>query len=84
MKPYERSYQRYWYAYHPSWDGFLESGKDGYLILGCMDLNSAFAIPSSVLADVLSDLNTRTKKNGSNIGIFNLLTEVMVNTNWFT
>jgi hypothetical protein len=51
----------YWYAYHPQWDEFLAEGKTAYFVLGCMDLNVAFAIPRRVLHPVLDALNTTTK-----------------------
>lgn len=51
----------YWYAYHPRWDEFLAEGKTAYFVLGCMDLNVAFAIPRRVLHPVLDALNTTTK-----------------------
>ena len=51
----------YWYAYHPQWDEFLGAGESSYLVLGCMDLNSAFAVPLQVLRDVLSKLNVSTR-----------------------
>src|SRR5215813_444552 len=47
----------YWYAYHPRWDDFLGAGKSGYLILGCMDLSSAFAIPLEVIRLRRNELN---------------------------
>jgi hypothetical protein len=34
----------YWYAYHPQWDEFLQEGTQSFLVLGCMDLNFAFAM----------------------------------------
>jgi len=63
-KPYERGSQRYWYAYHPRWDEFLAGGEEGYLILGCMDLDSAFSIPRTDLTDILDKLNVTVKKDG--------------------
>src|SRR5271166_5605170 len=40
---------KYWYAYHPEWNEFLNEGKFGYFVLGCMDLKIAFAIPHGEL-----------------------------------
>jgi len=51
---------RYWYAYHPEWNEFLQEGKDSYFVLGCMDLDVAFAIPLNVMAANLDGLNTTT------------------------
>lgn len=64
-KRYERqgSY-RYWFAFHPQWDDFLRDGKDSSLLLGCMDLGFAFAIPWRVIHESLGSLNTTTTKDG--------------------
>jgi hypothetical protein len=48
----------YWYAYHPRWDAFLGEGNKAFLILGCMDIDLAFAIPLSILRKNLDKLNT--------------------------
>ena len=31
--------------YHPQWDEFLKEGEESYLLLACMDLDDAFALP---------------------------------------
>lgn len=53
----------YWYAYHPQWDEFLAGGSNGLFVLGCMNLEYAFAIPRSVMVANLDYLNTTTKHN---------------------
>jgi hypothetical protein len=53
----------YWYAYHPPWHAFLQEGAEAHLLLGCMDLCFAFAIPLAVLSPLLDALNT-TEKDG--------------------
>jgi hypothetical protein len=53
----------YWYAYHPPWHQFLQEGSDAHLLLGCMDLPFAFALPLEVLTPLLGALNT-TEKDG--------------------
>lgn len=55
---------KYWYAYHPAWDKFLDEGKEGFLVLGCMDLNTAFAIPFSLIHSILGVLNVTELENG--------------------
>jgi hypothetical protein len=55
----------YWYAYHPGWDAFLGEAQQGYFVLGCMDLDQAFALPVSVLREHLDVLNTTTKPDGT-------------------
>ena len=51
---------RYWYAYHPEWNEFLQEGRTSYFVLGCMDLDIAFVIPLNVIAANLDGLNTTT------------------------
>lgn len=63
-KRYEREGQRYWYAYHPKWDDFLKDADDSYLILGCVDMERAFAIPRDELLPNLSFLNMTEKPEG--------------------
>ena len=67
-KRYERSsgprYARYWYAYHPQWDAFLSEVSDAHLVLGCMDLPTAFAIPRSVIFGLLGALNVTETERG--------------------
>jgi hypothetical protein len=60
----DRSTTPYWYAYHPRWDAFLEPAKQAFFILGCMDLNVAFAIPLDVIRERLDELNTTVKADG--------------------
>jgi len=64
-KRYTKGSYPYWYAYHPQWDEFLGEGKEGYFVLGCMDLNHAFAIPLEVLRDNLPHLNTTTTERST-------------------
>jgi hypothetical protein len=60
---HEKSTRPYWYAYHPH--EFLDEGDDGYLALGCMDLDSAFVIPMGKLLPVLPSLYTTQAKRGT-------------------
>jgi hypothetical protein len=62
-KRYEGDYQPYWYAYHPKWDAFLSEG-DGFLILCCMDLESAFAVPQNWFEENKANLNATEKPDG--------------------
>ena len=55
----------YWYAYHPAWDIYLGEGAKGWLVLGCVDLNQAFAIPVDVMRAQLDKLNMTIKEDGS-------------------
>lgn len=54
----------YWYAYHPEWDDFLGSADRSFLILGCMDLDKAFAIPREIIKKNLNNFNTSEKGEG--------------------
>jgi len=55
----------YWYAYHPQWDTFLGEADRGFFVLGCMDLETAFAVPHAVMKPLLPSLNTTTNKGGT-------------------
>jgi hypothetical protein len=55
----------YWYAYHVQWDDFLGGSEKGYFVLGCMDLEIAFAIPHKVVHDALPDLHTTEAERGT-------------------
>jgi hypothetical protein len=55
----------YWYAYHPRWNDFLGDDVKGFFILGCMDLEIAFAMPVNVIRQHLEELNTTTKEDGT-------------------
>jgi hypothetical protein len=47
----------YWYAFHPHQKVFLADAKKGYLLLGCLDSDVAYAIPFSVVDQLLPYLN---------------------------
>ncbi len=64
-KRYTKGAYPYWYAYHPQWDEFLGEGKDAYFVLGCMDLDYAFAVPLDVLRSNLQHLNTTTTERST-------------------
>lgn len=55
----------YWYAYHPLWDDFLKSGRLGFLLLGCVGLDIAFAIPRQFISDILDRLNITERSDGT-------------------
>jgi hypothetical protein len=56
----ERSWP-YWYAYRPAQDAFIRDAKIGYYVLGCTDLNSAYAIPFNVIHSMLNRLRKTVK-----------------------
>jgi len=55
---------KYWYAYHPSWDAFLNEGKYASLVLGCVDLSLFFLLPLQVIQSTLPNLYSTVNKNG--------------------
>lgn len=61
----KRSAYPYWYAYHPLWDEFLAEADRALFVLGCMDLDTAFAIPRAELTPRLHALNATTKDDGT-------------------
>ncbi|ARN81518.1 hypothetical protein [Methylocystis bryophila] len=56
---------RYWYAYHPAWDAFLSEGSVAFLVLGCMDLQAAFAVPFDVMHSLRDALNITELESGT-------------------
>jgi hypothetical protein len=56
---------KYWYAYHPQWDVFLQEGERGFFVLGCTDLDIAFSLPLAVIRDHLEEFHTTEKKGGA-------------------
>lgn len=62
-KKYESGYD-YWYAFHPAWRHFLADGGNSYFVLGCSDLNRAFALPLSFFENVIDNLNISETERG--------------------
>jgi hypothetical protein len=48
----------YWYGHRAAWDDFLAESQRSFLVLGCMDLDIAFAVPWATLHSILDGLNT--------------------------
>jgi hypothetical protein len=49
-KRYDKPVGRpYWYAYHPDWDDFLGNAPTGEFVLGMMDREQAYALPTGVI-----------------------------------
>lgn len=57
-KKYEGKPHDYWFGYHHEWRDFLLGGQQGYIVLGCMDLADAFAVPAQEIEPILGSLNT--------------------------
>jgi hypothetical protein len=63
-KPYHVSAQRYWYAYHPTWDAFLAAGTDSFVAFGTTDQVAAFVLPHKVFHATLPYLHQTTTPKG--------------------
>ncbi|SHJ77536.1 hypothetical protein SAMN02745911_3286 [Aureimonas altamirensis DSM 21988] len=70
-----RNQAPYWYAFHPQWDEFLEKVERAYFVLGCMDLDCAFAIPHAELKTLLPSLHTTKRENGTHYWHIHLIGE---------
>lgn len=63
-KRYENSgQQKYWYSYHPPMEKYLFEFERGWLVLGMMDREEAYAIPVNEMKELKESLNTTTKDN---------------------
>lgn len=69
-KRYPSSSHTYWYAYHSSWQDFLAKAKTGYLVLGCMDLEIAFAVPFLAIDSKLDEFNITARNDSKYWHIF--------------
>jgi hypothetical protein len=58
---------KYWYAYHPQWHNFIREEGNGFLVLGCSDINTAFALPYDVINAHLEEMHTTEKRDGTGV-----------------
>ena len=56
-KRYGQGAAGYWYGYSPEWRKFLSEGQNSFLVLGCVDRNTAYAVPAPELEKIIDDLN---------------------------
>ena len=56
-KRYARRAAPYWYGYSPEWRKFLSEGQKSFLVLGCVDRNTAYAVPATELEKIVDDLH---------------------------
>jgi hypothetical protein len=57
----KRSHKRsspYWYGYAFEWHQFLSGADNSFLVFGCVDRDSAYAMPAKELEKYLSDLGS--------------------------
>jgi hypothetical protein len=64
MSKWHAKNENYWYAYHPHQDEFLGTTKQGYFVLGMMDLEEAIVLPVEVIRQNLDKLNMTTTPDG--------------------
>lgn len=57
--------KRYWYAYRPSWDTFLQGGAISHVAWGGTDVDVAFLIPRDTMYSLLHQLQTTTPEDGT-------------------
>jgi hypothetical protein len=55
-KRHEPPRSPYWYQYSPQWRDFLADAAASFFVLGCMDSEIAYAIPSAVMEKILDSL----------------------------
>lgn len=60
-KKYGRGY--YWYGLNPRQESFLSEAEQSFLVLACVDLPVAFAIPNSVFSKLLPFLGATKRDN---------------------
>ena len=63
-KRYDRG-SPYWYAYHPAWDDFLSRASQGYFVLGCMDRETAYALPLEFIREHVDSLSQSVRPDGT-------------------
>ena len=49
---------RYWYAFHPAQQQYLEAGATSFVALGCGSVDNIVLIPSKVFLQVLQKMRT--------------------------
>ncbi len=47
----------YWYGFHKKWRAFLTSSKQGYLALGCIDLQTSYLLPINFIEKHIEKFN---------------------------
>lgn len=61
-KRHDRRAAPYWYGYSPEWRKFLASARKSFLVLGCVDRNTAYAIPAHELEKIIDNLHMSPAK----------------------
>ena len=50
--------RKYWFGYHEIWNRWLEGSRDGFLLLGCADTRTCFALPLRFVRAQLPNLRS--------------------------
>jgi hypothetical protein len=53
----------YWYGYSVEWRKFLSEGQKSYLVFGCVDRSSAYAVPATELEKIIDNLHRTPNKH---------------------
>jgi len=56
-KRYARRAAPYWYGYSAEWRKFLSECQKSFLVFGCVDRSSAYAVPAAELEKIIDDLH---------------------------
>ena len=56
-KRYARRTAPYWYGYSPEWRKFLSEGQKAFLVFGCVDRETGYAVPFTELEKIIDDLH---------------------------
>ncbi|MFO0457023.1 MAG: hypothetical protein ACK5ZH_05605, partial [Alphaproteobacteria bacterium] len=54
----------YWYGFNPRQKDFLAEADSGFLVMACVDLQFAFAVPYEVLEPIIPYLNVTENDEG--------------------
>jgi hypothetical protein len=53
----------YWYGYSVEWRKFLSEGQKSFLVFGCVERSSAYAVPAAELEKIIDNLHRTPNKH---------------------
>ena len=56
-----KRFRPYIYSYCPEWHEYLQASDQGFMVLGMLDRNEAYAIPVSMMAEILPHLSETSR-----------------------
>jgi hypothetical protein len=62
-KRYSRRAAPYWYGYSAEWRKFLSEAQKSFLVFGCVDSETAYAVPSGEIEKILADLHKTPERH---------------------